>query len=335
MGTLLEVENLTVDITSRRGTVRAVDDVSFRVLQGEAFGIVGESGSGKTTLLRAILGLLPQGARIVRGAIAFEGRDLVGLRGATLRAIRGKAVAMIFQDPMTALNPVMRVRDQIAEVPRRRLGHSARQSASEVMRLLAEVGIPDPQRRGRAYPHELSGGMRQRVVIAMALAGHPRLLLCDEPTTALDVTVQDQILRLLSTERREIGAGMVYVTHDLSVIAQTCQRLAVMYAGQLVESGPVASVFARPRHPYTRGLLQSLPDAQSPGQALRPIAGSPPDLSEPPPGCRFHPRCPFAREDCRAGDFPLIDIGDGRSTACRYHAELEGLPPAIAASYGG
>jgi len=330
MEPLIDVRHLTVDLRSSRGTVRAVDDVSFEVLPGEALGVVGESGSGKTTMLRAILGLLPVGSRIVSGEILFEGRDLVALPARQLREVRGRAIGMIFQDPMTALNPVMRVGDQIAEAPRRRLGQSGRGSRDAALRLMTAVGIADPRRRARAYPHELSGGMRQRVVIAMALAGQPRLLLCDEPTTALDVTIQDQILRLLSGARSQIGAGMVYVTHDLSVIAQTCRRLAVMYAGELVEAGNVADVFARPRHPYTRGLLESLPDAMRPGQALTPIAGAPPNLADPPAGCRFHPRCPFVQADCVEGQFPLMDIEPGRATACIHYDLLVGLPNAIA-----
>jgi peptide/nickel transport system ATP-binding protein/oligopeptide transport system ATP-binding protein len=313
-------------LLSNRGVVRAVDDVSFKVMPGEALGVVGESGSGKTTMLRAILGLLPLGSRIVRGQIRFEGRDLAALSRRELRKIRGRAIGMIFQDPMTALNPVMRVVDQIAEGPRRRMGQTGHQSRDSAMRLMAAVGIPDPRRRARAYPHELSGGMRQRVVIAIALAGEPRLLLCDEPTTALDVTIQDQILRLLSKARSGIGAGMVYVTHDLSVIAQTCPRLAVMYAGQLVELGSVQALFSQPRHPYLRGLLESLPDAQQPGRPLRPIAGSPPDLAQPPSGCRFHPRCPYVMPDCVEGDFPLLNLGDDRSTACIHHEALVDLP---------
>lgn len=329
MPVLLEVRHLTVDLVSRGRTVRAVDDVSFVVMTGEALGVVGESGSGKTTLLRAILGLLPPHSRVRGGEILFDGRDLVGLRKQALTEIRGKSIGMIFQDPMTALNPVMRVVDQIAELPRRRLGQSAGQARASAMQLMTAVGIPDPRRRASAFPHELSGGMRQRVVIAMALAGKPRLLLCDEPTTALDVTIQDQILRLLSKARSDIGAGMVYVTHDLSVIAQTCRRVAVMYAGQLIESGSVEALFANPRHPYTRGLLESLPEKMSPGKVLMPIAGSPPDLSDPPVGCRFHPRCPFVSVDCLQGNFPLLDLGDDRATACIHHESLRSLPNPI------
>jgi oligopeptide/dipeptide ABC transporter ATP-binding protein len=326
---LLEVVHLTVDLLLRGRTVRAVDDVSFEVMAGEALGVVGESGSGKTTLLRAILGLLPPNSRIRGGAILFDGRDLVRLGKRSLTEIRGKSIGMIFQDPMTALNPVMRVVDQIAEAPRRRLGQSARQARESAMELMTAVGIPDPRRRAFSFPHELSGGMRQRIVIAMAMAGSPRLLLCDEPTTALDVTIQDQILRLLGKARTDIGAGMLYVTHDLSVIAQTCRRVAVMYAGQFIESGSVEAIFPNPRHPYTRGLLESLPDAKSPGKLLKPIAGSPPDLSDPPSGCRFHPRCPFVTAECRQGDFPLLDIGAGRATACIHHESLRSLPNPI------
>ncbi len=322
---LLEVRHLTVRLRSSRGVLTAVREVDLTVGEGEAVGVVGESGSGKTTLLRAILGLLPAHAEIVEGEIIFRGRDLRRMRRGELRKLRGAELAMVFQDSLTALDPIMRVGDQIAEAPRTHLGQSKSQARATALRLMAEVGIPDPPRRMRAYPHELSGGMRQRVVIATALSCGPKLLLCDEPTTALDVTIQDQILRLMRRLTEEIGAGMLYVTHDLPVIAQLCARVAVMYAGQLVEVGPVVDVFSRPRHPYTRGLLASVPAVQIAGLPLTSIPGSPPDLADLPDGCPFQPRCGFAQPDCLLGTFPLVDLSETRASACTHHELLDGL----------
>jgi oligopeptide/dipeptide ABC transporter ATP-binding protein len=307
-GPILEVRDLRVELPLSRGTVHAVDGASLTVTPGEAFGLVGESGCGKSMTLRAIMGLLPRPGHIVGGQVLFEGEDLVSASAGRLRQVRGGSIAMIFQEPMTALNPVMRVGDQIAEGPQVHLG------------LMRRVGIPDPIRRARAYPHELSGGLRQRIMIAIALSCDPKLILCDEPTTALDVTIQDQILKLLLNLRREFGVSVVFVTHDLAVVAQTCERLAVMYAGQIVETGTVDEVFRAPRHPYTLGLLRSVPDFDSVQDSLSAIQGAPPDLVMPPPGCRFHPRCPFAQDDCVSGEFPLRPLSAGRATAC-IHSE--------------
>jgi len=313
---LLDVRDLRVEIPLSRGTVHAVDGVSFALQPGSALGLVGESGCGKSMTLRAILGLLPRPARVVGGHVLFDGQDLVTASKGRLRDARGASVSMIFQEPMTALNPVMRVGDQIAEGPQYHLGKSRREARNEAIELMRRVGIPDPARRARAYPHELSGGMRQRVMIAIALSCQPKLILCDEPTTALDVTIQDQILKLLLGLRQDMGVSIVFVTHDLAVIAETCDELAVMYAGQVVETGPVADVFTSPRHPYTLGLLRSVPDFDAVRESLDSIPGTPPDLAGTFTGCRFAPRCRFAQADCVAAPVPLRSLTANRSVAC-------------------
>jgi oligopeptide/dipeptide ABC transporter ATP-binding protein len=313
---VLEVRNLHVRIATRRGVVRAVDGVSFEVPRGEAVGLVGESGSGKSMTLRAILGVLPPEARATSGQILLDGADLLTLSHADLNRLRGPKLSMIFQEPMSALNPVMRVGWQIAEGPQVHLGYNRARAAERALELMRRVGIPDPERRFRAYPHEFSGGMRQRVMIAIALSCEPEIILCDEPTTALDVTIQDQILRLLARLCRESGVSLVFVTHDLPVVAQICQQVAVMYGGQLVERGDVREVLLDPRHPYTLGLVRSAPDFEYVRESLLPIPGAPPSLISPPTGCRFHPRCEFAEEDCRMSETPLRLLPGGRETAC-------------------
>jgi oligopeptide/dipeptide ABC transporter ATP-binding protein len=237
-----------------------------------------------------------------------------------MRRHRGKAISMVFQEPMTALNPLMRAGQQIGEALEINLGYPRSKAQEEAVALMRRVGIPEAERRARAYPHELSGGMRQRVMIAMALSSHPRLVLCDEPTTALDVTVQDQILNILASLQRDEDLSILYVTHDLAVVAQLCQRVAVMYAGQIVEIGTVSDVFRQPRHPYTLGLLRSVPRFERVDQQLSSIPGVPPDFLFPPSGCRFHPRCPYAQDDCRSGTFPLQPVAEGHATAC-IHSE--------------
>jgi oligopeptide/dipeptide ABC transporter ATP-binding protein len=313
---LLRVSDLRVEFSLARGTVRAVDGASFEVGRGEALGLVGESGSGKTVALRGLVGLLPRSARVAGGTIEFDGVDVLTLDDERRRELRGRSIAMVFQEPMTALNPVMRIVDQIAEMPLVRLGMGRRRARERALELMRLVGIPDANRRGDAYPHELSGGLRQRVMIAIALSGDPKLLLCDEPTTALDVTIQDQILKLLLSLREELGVSLVFVSHDLAVIAQACRRVAVMYAGRVVETGAVDAVFREPRHPYTLGLLRSVPDVDGVRERLSSIPGAPPDPAAPPAGCPFHPRCPFAIAECTHGDFPLRRLGGGRATAC-------------------
>jgi len=322
-GAMLEVIDLHVEISTRRGVVHAVDGVSLDVARGEALGLVGESGSGKSMTLRAILGVLPPEAKITSGQILLDGVDLVPLRQHELNKIRGPKMSMIFQEPMSALNPVMRVGYQIAEGPRIHLGYSRARAAERALELMRRVGIPDPERRFRAYPHEFSGGMRQRVMIAIALSCDPEIILCDEPTTALDVTIQDQILRLLARLCVDSGVSLIFVTHDLPVVAQLCQRVAVMYGGELVERGAVHDVLLDPRHPYTLGLVRSAPDVEVVRESLVPIPGSPPSLVSPPSGCRFHPRCAFAEEDCKVLPTPLRRLPGDRSTACLHYERLE------------
>jgi oligopeptide/dipeptide ABC transporter ATP-binding protein len=313
---LLSVRDLHVEIATRRGTVHAIDGVSFDVAEGETLGLVGESGCGKSMTLRAILGLLPGRGRVTHGRILFRGADLLSLGKDQVRDIRGRSISIIFQEPMTALNPVMPVGAQIAEGPIAHLGFTRKAARERALELMGRVGIPDAARRFSAYPHELSGGLRQRVMIAIALACEPQLILCDEPTTALDVTIQDQILKLLLELQESSGIGLVFVTHDLAVISQVCRTLAVMYAAQIVETGSVESVFAEPRHPYTLGLLRAVPDFDKVKDMLDSIPGIPPDLISPPAGCRFRARCSFAQADCEAGDFPLLAVGEGRTSAC-------------------
>jgi oligopeptide/dipeptide ABC transporter ATP-binding protein len=322
-GPMLEVRDLHVQIAARHGTVRAVDGVSLEVERGEAVGLVGESGSGKSMTLRAILGVLPPEAKITSGQILLDGVDLVGMSSGDLNRIRGPKISMIFQEPMSALNPVMRVGYQIAEGPRIHLRCSKAEAAERALELMRRVGIPDPERRFRAYPHEFSGGMRQRVMIAIALSCDPEIILCDEPTTALDVTIQDQILRLLARLCRESGVSLIFVTHDLPVVAQLCQRVAVMYGGELVERGDVHDVLLDPRHPYTLGLVRSAPDVEFVRESLVPIPGAPPSLVNPPSGCRFHPRCAFVEEDCRVGPTPLRELPGRRYTACLHYERIE------------
>jgi peptide/nickel transport system ATP-binding protein/oligopeptide transport system ATP-binding protein len=324
-GPLLEVRGLTTHFPTERGTLTAVGDVSFAVDAGEVFGLVGESGSGKTVTIRSLIGLVPRPGHVVAGSVYYRGQDLLRLDERRLRRIRGREIAMVFQDPATALNPVLRVETQIVEMLRAH-GTATRGTAREqAVALLRAVGIPAPEQRLRDYPHQFSGGMAQRVVIAIAIAANPRLLLADEPTTALDVTIQDQILALLVRLQRERGMGMILVTHNLGVVAETCDRVGVMYAGQLVEVAPTAEILREPRHPYTLGLLRCVPRVEQRSAELRPIPGTIPDLVHPPAGCRFHPRCALATEACRRGPIPLVPLGEGRWSACLHHRRLTEL----------
>jgi oligopeptide/dipeptide ABC transporter ATP-binding protein len=312
-GPLLSVEDLRVEIPTPRGTVHAVRGVSLRVQPGETLALVGESGSGKTMTCRAIVRLVHRPGRITGGRVVFEGRDLAQLPEPEIEHVRGHGVIMVFQDPMTALNPVLNVERQITEVlPATGGAHARRSRAAELLR---HVGIPDPERRLSAYPHELSGGQRQRVMLAIALARQPRLLLADEPTTALDVTIQAQILRLLVTLQRELGMALILVTHDLGVVYQAVDRVAVMYAGEIVELARTQELFTRPRHPYTIGLIRSIPSVDR-QRRLAPIPGSPPDLAKLGRGCPFAPRCAWVAADCLAGDVPLAPVGADHWSRC-------------------
>ncbi|MGH9092728.1 MAG: ABC transporter ATP-binding protein, partial [Acidimicrobiales bacterium] len=310
-GPLLEVEDLRTAFRTPRGLVRAVDGVSFTLRHGETLGVVGESGSGKTVLSRSVMGLLPADGVERSGSVRFEGRELVGAGRRELRALWGARVAIVFQDPMTSLNPVMRIGAQIAEPLRLHLGLGRADATAQAVALLGQVGIPSPEARARAYPGQLSGGMRQRVVIAMALACAPRLLLADEPTTGLDVTVQAQILDLLARMQEERRMALVLVTHDLGVVASRTDRIVVMYAGRVVERAPTRTLFAATAMPYTEALLASTPRMADPGHTrLAAIEGRPPDLASLPPGCPFAPRCRYARDLCRREAPPLVPAED-------------------------
>jgi oligopeptide/dipeptide ABC transporter ATP-binding protein len=315
---LLDIRDLRVRFGTRRGQVRAVDGVSLTLGRGEILGIVGESGSGKSVLSLSILRLLPSPPAVMAGgSIGFEGRDLLSLSGADMRALRGDRISMIFQEPMTALNPVFTAGRQIAEVFRTHRGMSKTEAFEAAVEMLAMVGVPAPAARARDFPFQLSGGMRQRVMIAMALACRPRLLIADEPTTALDVTIQSQILELVMDLRDRLDTAVILITHDLGVVAETADRVAVMYAGRIVEEAPVGILFDRPLHPYTRALMRAVPRLElKAGERLNEIEGTVPNLAEIPAGCRFRERCPVAVERCRAVDPALLEIEPGHKVAC-------------------
>jgi peptide/nickel transport system ATP-binding protein len=316
---LLSVRNLNVTFATRSGTAAAVRDISFELKEGQVLGLVSESGSGKSVTSLAIMRLLPPQAR-VSGEILLEGRDLLRLDDAAMRTVRGAGIAMIFQEPMTSLNPVMRVGDQVAEAV---LAHSNGRSNSKheawarAVEALRDVQIPDAERRARDYPHQLSGGQRQRVMIAMAMVNRPRLLIADEPTTALDVTVQAQILDLLADLQQKHGLAMLLISHDLAVVSQVAARVAVMYAGTLVETGSAAQVFSRPTHPYTQGLLAAVPTLTTDRSApLRTIEGTVPAIASLPPGCAFEPRCEVSVSECAQSPPPLLELEPGHWVRC-------------------
>jgi oligopeptide transport system ATP-binding protein len=316
-GPLLEVHDLKTQFFTPEGVVKAVDGVSFELNAGETLGIVGESGCGKSVTALSVMRLIPPPGRIVGGRVLYDGNDLTKLSESEMQGIRGESIAMIFQDPMTSLNPVFKVGWQVGEPLMLHRAESKAKAFTSAVSVLAKVGIPSPGDRARDYPHHFSGGMRQRAMIAMGLTTTPKVLIADEPTTALDVTIQAQILELLRNVNREFGTATILITHNLGVVAGMCERVMVMYAGRVVESGPTEDVFAHPKHPYTWSLLRSIPrlDADR-HEALKPIEGLPPDLIDLPSGCAFHPRCTFAVERCKSDTPALNRVGDTQLAAC-------------------
>ncbi|WP_163852770.1 ABC transporter ATP-binding protein [Paenibacillus elgii] len=317
MNALLEVQGLQTEFVTRSGVVRAVDGVDLVLHKGETLGVVGESGCGKSVTSMSIMGLLPKGvSRIAGGDIRYNGTSLLSLSAAELRKIRGNKMAMIFQEPMTSLNPVFKIGSQIAETVRFHLKLSKKEAWSRAVEMLTKVGIPRPEQIAMEYPHQLSGGMRQRVMIAMAMACGPEVLIADEPTTALDVTIQAQILDLMRELQEAQGTAVLLITHDLGVVAETCQRVVVMYAGQVVEETDVKTLFRQPKHPYTRGLLASLPQLAGEQHRLEPIPGSVPNPAEMPKGCRFAPRCAFRTDACDNVPPQLTEVEAGHKCRC-------------------
>jgi len=320
---LLHIDGLSTVFDLEGGAVTAVDGLSLAVAPGEIAGLVGESGCGKSLTALSIMGLLPPPGRVAGGRILFEGRDLLSLSPRQMRGLRGREISMIFQEPMTSLNPVFTVGRQIAEEITAHEPVSRAAAWQRAVEMLDKVGIPEPAARARAYPHQLSGGMRQRVMIAMALALDPKLLIADEPTTALDVTIQAQILQLMRDLQQETGAAVLLITHNLAVVAQTCSRVMVMYTGRLVEDAPVEELFDHPLHPYTRGLLACLPArAPRPGQKLPTIGGIVPPLGSLPPGCAFSNRCPDAFEPCTQAEPALVEAAPGHAVRCYLHHQV-------------
>jgi oligopeptide transport system ATP-binding protein len=327
---LLQVENLSVEFRTDDGIVQAVNDVSFSLAPGETLGVVGESGSGKSVSSSALLGLIPQPpGKITSGRAMFHDQDLLKLPLPALRKIRGRKIAMIFQDPMTALNPFLTIGEQLMEVTKLHLGLTHLAARVHAIDMLEQVGIPGASRRVDSYPHEFSGGMRQRAMIAMALSCNPEILIADEPTTALDVTIQSQILDLIKSLQKQHGTAVILITHALGLVANMCQRVLVMYGGRIVEEGAVESLFYRPCHPYTLGLLQSIPrHGEKVAGRLQAIEGQPPNMAHPPGGCAFHPRCRFRQDVCETIQPPPVARADGGEHRCLFQlAELGGVSP--------
>ncbi len=322
---LLQVRDLKTSFFTYAGEVRAVDGVSLDLARGEAIAIVGESGCGKSVTALSVMRLISDNGRIVSGSIIFDGEDLLAKTEREMEAVRGNDISMIFQDPMTSLNPVLTIGTQMMEVLRLHLKMTPRQARARATEMLSLVGIPNPEKRLRQYPHQFSGGMRQRVMIAMALSCNPKLLIADEPTTALDVTVQAQIMDLMRELKRRLGTSIILITHDLGVVAGMASRVLVMYAGKVIEEGPVKEIYYGPRHPYTWGLLKSVPVLSSTEKKrLVPIHGQPPDLLDPPPGCRFNPRCEHALKICLVREPDVTEISPGHKVACwRYHPQAQ------------
>ncbi|MFF7201595.1 ABC transporter ATP-binding protein [Streptomyces sp. NPDC008141] len=319
---LLEVRDLHVEFHTRDGVAKAVNGVAFTVAEGETLAVLGESGSGKSVTAQAVMGILdvPPG-KITGGEILFRGQDLLTLKEDERRKIRGAGMAMIFQDALSSLNPVLSVGDQLGEMFVVHRGMKRKEARAKAVELMERVGIPGAKERVGQYPHQFSGGMRQRIMIAMALALEPALIIADEPTTALDVTVQAQVMDLLATLQSELAMGLVLITHDLGVVADVADRIAVMYAGRIVETAPVHDIYKAPAHPYTKGLLESIPRLDQKGRELYAIKGLPPNLMDIPPGCAFNPRCPMARDICRRDVPPLYEVSPERRSACHFWEE--------------
>ena len=318
MGKILEVKNLTVHIKTHKGVVQAVRGVDFYLNEQETLAVVGESGSGKSITMKGVMGILPKNGKVVEGSVMFQGNDLTKYSERQMQQVRGSEIAMIFQDPMTSLNPTMKVGKQIEEMLKEhRKEMSKADRKARAIELLSLVGISNPEARYDQYPHQLSGGMRQRVVIAIALACDPKVLIADEPTTALDVTIQAQILDLMKDLQKKTGMGIIFITHNLGVVADICDKVSVMYAGKIVEQGPVDDIFYEPAHPYTKGLLRSMPrvDAES-YERLIPIEGTPVDMLNPPEGCPFAPRCEHCMKICLKKMPPYVEIGENHRSAC-------------------
>jgi oligopeptide/dipeptide ABC transporter ATP-binding protein len=335
---VLEVRDLVVNFSTPDGIVNAVNGVSYDVHPGETLGVVGESGSGKSVTVMSILRLIPQPpGRIAEGQVLLEGTDLLDVSDRQMREIRGRDIAMVFQDPMTSLNPVFTVGNQIDEmISQHHPDEDEEMVRKRTIELLARVGVPDAENRYDQYPHEYSGGMRQRAMIAMAIANRPKVLIADEPTTALDVTIQAQVLEVLQTAQEETEAGTILITHDLGLIAEMADRVVVMYGGKVVESGDVHTIFHEPRHPYTIGLMSSLPRMDTDQERLAPIEGSPPSMLNLPSGCSFHPRCRLyrGRERCRTEVPPLYEVGPRHHSACHYHDETDELRQEVSSEIG-
>ena len=320
---ILSVSDLKTYFQTGDGLVKAVDGVSFDLKKGETLGIVGESGSGKSVASLSLMRLIQEPGKIAGGRITFDGTDVLDISPAEIRKIRGRRMAMIFQDPMTSLNPFLTISTQLTEVTRLHLGHSKSEARRHAVRMLDMVGIPDAATRIDGYPHEFSGGMRQRVIIAMALSCEPELLIADEPTTALDVTIQAQILELIKDLKQRLGTSVILITHDLGVVAGMTDKIIVMYAGKVFESAPTAELFAAPANPYTKGLLRSMPDtADEPGTELYQIPGLPPDVANLPPGCPFAERCERAADICRQEFPPFVQVNEGHSSLCHFADEV-------------
>lgn len=318
MGKILEVKNLTVHIKTHKGVVQAVRGVDFYLNEQETLAVVGESGSGKSITMKGVMGILPKNGKVVEGSVMFQGNDLTKYSERQMQQVRGSEIAMIFQDPMTSLNPTMKVGKQIEEMLKEhRKEMSKADRKARAIELLSLVGISNPEARYDQYPHQLSGGMRQRVVIAIALACDPKVLIADEPTTALDVTIQAQILDLMKDLQKKTGMGIIFITHNLGVVADICDKVSVMYAGKIVEQGPVDDIFYEPAHPYTKGLLRSMPrvDAES-YERLIPIEGTPVDMLNPPEGCPFAPRCEHCMKICLKKMPPYVEVGEKHRSAC-------------------